>query len=313
MGRQIFPSMVILSVALVIAAAGNARADEGPEGPLTAAVVPVGILTAPVTALADPDRPGQPETEALPSLDEAIKVESMAIAGPTPPPEPSWFEKVFSQWKGEVHLGADLSTGTVERSRFRGGFDVHKTYDGHTTAVRTDYAYAQTNDVESENRMVNGLTQDWATGNANLSGVFFRGAGEYDEFRDFDYRLSLAGGGRYQILKDDKTDSLFRIGLSATREFGSIRQEWVPEGAFFLSVSRAINARQKILANIDYYPELEQPSECRVTVRAAWDCLLDEESGLSLRLGAESRYDSRIEAADDRNDLDIRAELVWRF
>lgn len=305
--------MITLSVALMIAAAGHARAEEGTDSPLVVALVSGGILSTPVLPAADPDRLLQPEGEALPSLDEALQIENETRLGPEPAPEPMWIEKLIRGWAGEVHLGTDLSTGTVERSRFRGGFDVHKTYDGHTTSLRTDYAYARTNDIESENRMVNGLAQDWATGNEKFSGVFFRSTGELDEFRAYDYRLNVAGGGRYQIIKDNATDSLLRVGLSATREFGSVREEWVPEGAFFLTLSRAINARQKLTASVDYLPELEQPSEYRVTLRASWDCVLDEDSGLSLRLGAENRYDSRIEEASDRNDFDVRAELVWRF
>lgn len=305
--------MVTLSVVLLAAVTGQVRAEEGSDGPLLAGVVSGGILTAAVATMADPDLLSQPEVESLPSLEEALEIENQSRIGPEPGPEPLWIEKLIQNWNGEIHLGTDMSTGTVERSRFRGGFDIHKTYDGHNTAIRTDYAYARTDDVESENRMVNGLTQDWGTGSTKLSGVFVRGVGERDEFRAFDYRLSIAGGGRYQVVKSDATDSLLRIGLSATREFGSVREEWVPEGACFFSVSRAINARQKLIANVDYFPELEEPSEYRVTLKATWDYLVDEESGLSLRLGAENRYDSRIAESDDRNDLDVRAELVWRF
>ncbi|MFI4892579.1 MAG: DUF481 domain-containing protein [Phycisphaerales bacterium JB058] len=317
MGRQFFRIMMMLSVVLMTLVTGQIHADEGPEGQLAAAVVSGGILTAPRAAYADPDpssMPGQPEDgEPLPSLDEALETEKEAQAGPEVEPEPYWFEKLIEGWKGEVRLGTDLSTGSVERTRFRGGFNINKSYDGHKTSLRTDYAYAETNNVESENRMVNGLTQDWGTGDTKFSGVFLRGTGELDEFRAYDYRLNLAGGGRYQIIKDDKTDSLLRIGVSATREFGSPREDWVPEGAFFLSVSHILTVKQKLTANIDYFPELENPDKYRVTAKATWDFKLDQENGLSLRIGAENRYDTRIDDANNRNDLDIRAELVWQF
>ncbi len=302
-----------LSVVLMILVTGQTHADEGPEGPLAAAVVSGGILTAPRARFADPDPSSQPETEPLPSLDEALEAEKEAQAGPAVEPEPLWIEKLIKGWGGEVRFGSDLSTGTVERSRVRGGIDLNKSYDGHKTSIRTEYAFAETNNVESENRMVNGLTQDWGTSQTSFSGVFLRATGELDEFRAYDYRLNLAGGGRYQIVKDEKTDALMRLGMSATREFGSVREDWVPEGAFFFSVSQRINSKQKLTANVDYYPEIERLERYRVTAKANWDLVIDEETGLNLRFGVENRYDTRISDANERNDLDLRAELVWQF
>lgn len=317
MGRHNFQIMLTLSVVLMTLITGQIHADEGPEVTLAEAVVSGGILTAPRAVYADPDpssQTKQPESEEpLPSLDEALETEKQAQAGPEVEPEPYWIEKLIEGWKGEIRLGTDLSTGTVERTRFRGGFNINKTYDGHKTSLRTDYAFAETNDVESENRMVNGVTQDWGTGETKFSGVFLRGTGELDRFRAYDYRLNLAGGGRYQLVKNEKTNSLLRLGMSATREFGSMREDWVPEGAFFLSVSHVLTAKQRLTANVDYFPELENPDKYRVTAKATWDFKLDEENGLSLRIGAENRYDTRIEDANDRNDLDLRAELVWQF
>ncbi len=310
--------MMTFAVVLMTLVTGQVHADEGPEGQIAAAVVSGGILTAPRASYADadPDPTSAPQPEGgqpLPSLDEALDAGKDAQVGPAVEPEPLWIEKIIQGWGGEVRLGSDLSTGTVERSRVRGGFNINKSYDGHTTALRTDYAYAETNNVQSENRMVNGLSQDWGTGATKFSGIFFRATGELDEFRAYDYRLSLAGGGRYQLVKDEKTDALMRLGFSATREFGSMRNDWVPEGALFLSVSKVINSKQKLSANVDYYPEIERFERYRVSAKANWDLKIDEETGLNLRIGVENRYDTRIEDANNRNDLDLHAELVWQF
>lgn len=306
--------MVTLSVVLMTLITGQVHADEGPEVPLAAAVVSGGILTAPRASFAaDPDPSSQPEGEPRPSVEEAIEAEKEAQIGPEVEREPLWIEKIIRNWTGEVRFGTDMSTGITEQARVRAGFNINKAYDGHKTSLRTEYAYAETNDVESENRMVNGVTQDWGTGETNFSGVFVRATGEFDELRAYDYRLNLAGGGRYQLIKDEKTDSLLRIGMSARREFGSVNDDWVPEGAVFWTVSRTINRRQKISANIDYYPEIEQFDRYRITAIANWDLTIDEESGLNLRIGVENRYDSRIQDANNRNDLDLRAELVWQF
>ena len=271
-----------------------------------------GILTSPRTEI----RPGgsdQPEDQPLPSPEEAAAAEQEAEIGPEIQPEPSLLEQLFSGWTGEVRLGTDLSSGNSDRSRFRGGFNIEKKYSGHKTSLRTDYAFARDNNGESENRISSSATQDWATGKTKFSGVFLRAIWEFDRFRAFDYRLSLSGGGRYQIIKDDKTDALLRFGISATREFGGTEDRWVPEGAFFFSATHTVNAKHKLSANVDYFPEIERPSRYRVNARASWDYKLDEASGLSLRLGAENRYDPRPNRKNERNDFDLRAELIWQF
>ena len=272
-----------------------------------------GILTSERMLFADPDPSDQPENQPLPSEEEAKAAEADVIEGPVIEPEPYWIEKLIEGWQGEVRLGMDFHNGTSERTRFRGGFNINKKYDGHKTALRTDYSFARTDGGETENRLVNGLIQDWGTGKTKFSGVFFRATGELDRFRSYDYRLNVSSGGRYQILKDDKTDALFRMGLSATREFAGTRDEWVPEGAFFLSVSHKISQKQKLSANVDYFPEVEHPSRYRVNARASWDFKIDEESGLTLRMGAENRFDKSRADRSERNDLDLRAELVWQF
>ncbi len=307
--------MTIL-VLLSVVGVGTAAGDEGPEVQAAAAAVSSatgGILTAKPVVLLDPDPSSQPEDEPLPSEEEAKAAEADILQGPELEPEPYWFEKLIEGWQGEVRLGTDFYSGTSERTRFRGGFNINKKYDGHKTALRTDYSFAKTDGGETENRLVNGLIQDWGTGQTKFSGVFFRATGELDRFRAYDYRLNLSSGGRYQIVKDENTDALFRLGLSATREFHGPRDEWVPEGAFFLSLSHKISDKQKLSANVDYFPEVEQPERYRINARATWDYKIDEESGLSLRIGAENRYDKSQANRQDRNDLDLRAELVWQF
>jgi len=298
---------------LLVASAGTAAGDDGPEAQVAAAAVAGGILTADPVLFMDPDPSSQPENQPLPSEEEAKAAQADAIEGPVIEPVPSWFEKLIRDWNGEVRLGMDFYSGTTDRTRLRGGFNINKKYDGHKTALRTDYSFSRTNAGETENRLVNGLIQDWGTGDSKFSGIFFRATGELDRFKSYDYRLNVSSGGRYQIVKDADTDALVRLGISATREFEGTRDEWVPEGAFFLSVSHKISDKQKLAANVDYFPEIENPDRYRINARATWDYKIDEESGLSLRIGAENRYDKSQPNRADRNDLDLRAELVWQF
>lgn len=307
------PLAVAILVFLSVTVAPEALADEGPEL-VVPELVAGGILTADPVVFADPDPSSQPEDEPLPSEEEAKEAEEEALAGPEVEPEKYWFEKIIEDWHGEVRMGVDFYSGTSDRTRIRGGFNINKKYDGHKTTLRTNYSFARTSgEGESENRLVNSILQDWGTGDTKFSGVFANATGELDRFKQYEYRLNLSAGARYQVVKDEKTDALLRLGLSASREFEGPRDEWIPEGAFFLSASHKISDRQKLAASVDYFPELEQPSQYRLNARATWDYKLDDETGLSLRMGVENRYDKSQPNRQDRNDLDLRAELVWQF
>ncbi|MEM9167214.1 MAG: DUF481 domain-containing protein [Planctomycetota bacterium] len=256
----------------------------------------------------DPDGGGQPEVGPDPAAGEAE-----AAVGPEATPEPSILRDIFTGWDGELRFGLELASGNNDRTRFRGGFDINKKYDGHSTRLRSEYVIARNNAGESENRLTSSAIQDWGTGGTKFSGVFLRADGDLDRFQDFDYRLNVSTGARYTALKNDKTELVARIGGSVRREFGGPDDDYVPEGAFFVNFKHKIGDRQRVGASLDYLPELEQVSRYRLIARANWDVDIDPESGLGLRLKAENRYDARPNRRPERNDFDLSVLLFWRF
>ncbi|MEL7484001.1 MAG: DUF481 domain-containing protein [Planctomycetota bacterium] len=253
---------------------------------------------------------GQPESAGPNPNENAAAAEQ---AGPEAPPKPSILRSIVSDWKGELKFGFELSSGNNDRTRFRGGFNINKSYWGHKTQLQTEYIIANNNRGESENRLVSRLVQNWSTGGEKWSGVFLRVDGDADRFQDYDYRLNLSSGANYQAFKDDETDILFRLGGSARREFNSPNDDIVPEGAFFLNATHRISDTQRVRLQVDYLPEIEQPSRYRINTRANWDIDINPEAGLGLRLAINNRYDARPSRRPERNDFDMSVFLIWNF
>ncbi|MGP1272109.1 MAG: DUF481 domain-containing protein [Phycisphaerales bacterium] len=301
--------MIALTLTASAAAvlAGAARADDRPAGFFERESL-LGVTRPDMPPLAaalfDPEaQPDQGPDPQTPTPD----------IGPEEPPKPSLLRTLFTNWKGEVSFGLELASGNNDRARFRGGFNINKQYDGHKTALRTDYTIARNNQGESENRLTSQILQDWDTGGSKFSGVFLRADGDIDRFQDYDLRVNLATGAKYTLVQSDKTNLFARVGGSVRREFGGPNDDYVPEGAFFLSFDRTLSDTQRVNANFDYLPEIERPSRYRLRLRAAWEIDIDPEAGLGLRMQLDNRYDARPSRRPERNDLDFSVRLFWKF
>ena len=67
----------------------------------------------------------------------------------------------------------------------------------------------------------------------------------------------------------------------------------------------------KLIAKIDYFPEWADFSNYRLVSDVAWEYLLDEDGNLSLKLGANDRYDSTPNGRE-ANDVDQPPRLLLR-
>jgi hypothetical protein len=62
----------------------------------------------------------------------------------------------------------------------------------------------------------------------------------------------------------------------------------------------------------DYYPAWEDFHDYRLVTNAYWEILLDDQTNLSLKLGAVDRYDSTPNGALP-NDIDYFVTLLWKL
>ena len=174
------------------------------------------------------------------------------------------------------------------------------------------YTYAKDDGEESENKGQIDLRNDWLLGKESPWRVYALGRVEYDNFQNWDWRVSAFAGIGYEFIKTEKTTLIGRFGAGASREFGGDDNRITPELNFGADFEHKFTDTQKIFASLDYYPSLLNFSDFRLVGKAGYEILLDPESGLSLKLGVEDRYDSSPDGAK-RNDLDYFVLMVFKF
>jgi putative salt-induced outer membrane protein YdiY len=135
---------------------------------------------------------------------------------------------------------------------------------------------------------------------------------EYDEFKAFDLRLSVSGGLGNHFIKTETTTLTGRLGAGTSHEFGGPDDAWVPEGNLGTDFEYKISRLQKFKLIADYYPSWEDFRDYRLVSNAYWEILLDDDTNLSLKIGAVDRYDNTPNGAK-ANDIDYFVTLLWKL
>jgi putative salt-induced outer membrane protein YdiY len=141
---------------------------------------------------------------------------------------------------------------------------------------------------------------------------FVKNGLEYDEFKAFDVRYNINSGLGYSFFRTDDLTLTGRFGAGASHEFGGPDDVWVPEALFGSDYEHQINQRNKLIAKIDYFPEWANFSNFRLVSDVAWEYLIDDDGNLSVKLGANDRYDSTPNGRR-ANDVNYSALLLYKF
>jgi putative salt-induced outer membrane protein YdiY len=215
-----------------------------------------------------------------------------------------------SPWTGGFEFGLNGTEGNTQVFKLRTAFEVKYDTPEDMFIITGWYSMAKLDNELSENKALflarNELPID------TLFSWFSQVVVEYDEFRDFDFRVAMHSGLVINAIKSDETLLKFRVGAGASKEIGETQKEWVPEAQFGTDFDQKITKNVKLVSSVDYYPDISNFGQYRIRARAAFEILLDPDLNMCLNLGAIDRYDSRP-ANSKRNDLDYYATLMFRF
>ncbi len=243
-----------------------------------------------------------PETIAADVAEVADEVE--AIIEPTAP-----VPKV-KLWEGNVELGINGTSGNSETFNLRAGAQARRKTERSLLTLMTTYLQNTTDGDVTANRNFSEARHEWL--NRSRWTPYVHGLLEYDEFRDFDLRLTADAGVGYQFIETDVTNLLGRAGFGGSKEFDSPDDDFKPEAVFGAEFRHQLSSRQSLEINVDYYPSVEDFNDFRLNSTLNWVFVLDEANNLSLKLGVIDRYDS---TPGDRkhNDIDYSLLLLWAF
>jgi putative salt-induced outer membrane protein YdiY len=240
---------------------------------------------------------------------------------PTPPPQPGESkldlktepDSFFSGWKGGVEVGINGSEGNSENFNVHAGVNAERKTELYVTKASFIYLRASTDGQVSKNRAELDLRNDWILAKGSPWRVFAQAAAEYDDFQDWQYRLTALAGVGYAFIENDNTTLIGRAGIGVREDLLGSDNRLHPEAMVGMDWSHKFSARQQINFTIELYDDLLEMTEWRAKAKAEWQLLVDPETKLSIKIGAEDRYQSDPGPGKKNNDLDYYALLVWSF
>ncbi|MGW8256092.1 MAG: DUF481 domain-containing protein [Thermoguttaceae bacterium] len=215
-------------------------------------------------------------------------------------------------WEGSFSVGLDGAEGNNEAMNLHVGFNAKRKTQLHLLYLDLDYNRRTAYTVNTANRLFSEARYERLIQKTPWS-AFVETMGEYDEFQDFDFRITLHGGLGYSFFQTPKASLRGRFGSGCSHEIGGPKDKYyAPEMIVGADYERQISARQKLVATIDYMPDESDFAEFRLNTLAGWEFTLDQATHLGLRLAVRNRYDSSPGTALP-NDLDYAALLLWKF
>ncbi len=169
----------------------------------------------------------------------------------------------------------------------------------------------QANGVSTQNNVQFNARHDWLLTESPWS-IYALSQLYYDEFQAFDLNANVNSGLGYDFIDSDPMKLSGSVGAGASREFGSINDEWVPEAQFGVDYEHRIVENRRFYAKVDYFPELEDFNSFRILTDIGWEIELLQPSNMSLKLSATDRYDGDPEGVNPHN-LNYSALLLWKL
>lgn len=213
---------------------------------------------------------------------------------PAPPKPTGIFGWTDVGWATNFELGASGSSGNTEVFTVHAGLtSLHEDADGRTK-LGASYDHTVSEGVISANRFVAEGTHDFFNAFPKESkwGLFGNIRYEYNDFVEWNHRLSAFVGPTYRILKDDTYTLIGRAGFGGTYQDNGTRNNghFIPEAQIGADFTWKIDERQKFEASTTFYPSLEETGDFRNISTAAYYLAIDTHK--SLKLAAEYNYNS---------------------
>lgn len=266
---------------------------------------PIDSVVPPAEEVTPPDVPSRSTAEIL---DDGTAVLDGVVY-------PSWTQPFHwflgPPWSGSVEMGMNGSEGNSDSLSFRVGSGLKRDTQLNTLELLINYGRNRQGGRETQNNGLMSGRWDWKLPRPNWI-YYNRFQLEFDKFKAFDLRVTMASGLGYHLIKNEKTNFTPRVGIAMSHEFGGPDDNWVPEADFGFDFTHQISKKQAIKGTVDYYPSWENFSDYRLVSQVNWELLLDEATNLSLKLGAIDRYDSTPNGRRP-NDIDYFLTLIWKM
>jgi len=216
------------------------------------------------------------------------------------------------EWTSSLSLGLNGSEGNTENLSFRAGFEAERLVeDVERFKFVSRYRLETDSGDRTENEWYNRAIQEWYLPDHPRWSWFVQGDAEYDEFQDWDVRVSGTAGLGYIFIDEDDITLRGRAGLGGAYEFGSNDERFIPEALVGYDYENQLNERSRITSTGNLYFDLEEGDEFRSYWDLAYEIDMTDEGDWTLRVGVDHQYDSDSDVRPW--DLGYYAAVVLSF
>ncbi len=210
-------------------------------------------------------------------------------------------------WESNLDIGLNGAGGSSNNTSFRVGFTTNYEDKEHRWNFNSFFLYKQEDNVATDNKFTANLSKDWFITDSSWF-YFSRGGVDWDQFRDWDYRLRFGGGSGYQFIKTKTVELATRHGLNSTLSFFPHSRVLELELLLGLDWTWVISKQQSLTFNNTVYPALTDLGEFRNVTNFEWKHNISYYNGLAIKFGFTNEYDT---TESRRYDLKYYASLVW--
>lgn len=229
--------------------------------------------------------------------------------------EPKWYHPTYwfrpPGWDTAIELGMNGSSGTSDSFSLRTGGYIKRKTEFRQVDFDIFHNRTQAGGLETQNNSQANFRHDWLFADSPWT-VYVQSQLYHDEFQAFDLNLNANAGFGYRFLDQEWVELTGRVGSGASREFGGMDDQWVPEAQFGLDYVQTISETQKFTSAVDYFPEWSDFGQYRLLTDIGYEVELMVPSNVSLKIAATNRYDSDPQGVDP-NNLNYSVLLLWKL
>jgi putative salt-induced outer membrane protein YdiY len=160
------------------------------------------------------------------------------------------------------------------------------------------YLLSEKDNETSENRFTANLIRDWLIPDSKW--FYFSKLGyDWDEFKDWDYRIRSAGGIGYELVKNEKLTVRSRCGPAMFHTEGGENDTTVIEMLFGLEMMWKIRDKHTLDFTNSLFPSISNKGEYRNVTILDWKVDLNYYRDLGVIFGLFNEYDSSEEESYD--------------
>lgn len=214
------------------------------------------------------------------------------------------------KWIGEIQAGVDLLFSERNRQLYSGRVKITHTYSRMRNLFDYQFAYGETDDEMTDNRMLASLKTDQEL-TRRLYMYNLGGAG-YDAVRKIDFQWETGPGLGYRWLK--RTNIVFNTEAGFNYQAQYLEDNLKKE-IFYLRFAEdatwKINAKVSIDEKFEYFPSTENFADYRIRFESNFRYAIV--NNLSFIVTVLDTYETQTARGVPQNDLQIRSSIGVKF